>query len=50
MQLHHSKHHQAYVTGLNTAEEKFHEAAAKKDLTTQISLQQNLKFNGGGMC
>ncbi|KAJ3052698.1 Superoxide dismutase [Mn], mitochondrial [Rhizophlyctis rosea] len=48
MQLHHSKHHQAYVTGLNTAEEKLHDAVSKNDITTQISLQQNLKFNGGG--
>lgn len=48
MRLHHSKHHQAYVTGLNTAEEKLHEAVAKNDLKTQISLQGMLNFNGGG--
>ncbi|TPX65933.1 hypothetical protein SpCBS45565_g04837 [Spizellomyces sp. 'palustris'] len=49
MQLHHSKHHQAYVNGLNQAEEKFFEAKAKNDLREQISVQPLLKFNGGGM-
>ena len=29
MQLHHSKHHQTYVTMLNQTEEKFAEAQAK---------------------
>lgn len=29
MQLHHSKHHAAYVTNLNVAEEKLAEAKAK---------------------
>ncbi|KNC99586.1 uncharacterized protein SPPG_04974 [Spizellomyces punctatus DAOM BR117] len=48
MQLHHSKHHQAYVNGINQAEEKFFEAKAKNDLKEQISLQPLLKFNGGG--
>jgi len=45
MRLHHTKHHQAYVNGLNAAEEQY----AKADSTTrQISLQSALKFNGGG--
>ncbi|KAI8925859.1 Manganese/iron superoxide dismutase, partial [Entophlyctis helioformis] len=48
MQLHHAKHHQAYVTNLNVAEEKLHEAVAKNDVGTVISLQGALKFNGGG--
>lgn len=29
MQLHHSKHHAAYVNNLNATEEKYHEALAK---------------------
>ncbi len=31
MQLHHSKHHAAYVTNLNVAEDKFMEAKAKSN-------------------
>ncbi|CAG8564801.1 1061_t:CDS:2 [Racocetra fulgida] len=48
MQIHHSKHHQAYVNGLNTAEEKFEQALRDQDVTGQIALQSALKFNGGG--
>uniref|UniRef100_A0A8C3RFR9 Superoxide dismutase n=1 Tax=Cyanoderma ruficeps TaxID=181631 RepID=A0A8C3RFR9_9PASS len=48
MQLHHSKHHATYVNNLNVAEEKYKEALAKGDVTTQVSLQSALKFNGGG--
>uniref|UniRef100_A0A3B2WBF0 Superoxide dismutase n=1 Tax=Mus musculus TaxID=10090 RepID=A0A3B2WBF0_MOUSE len=48
MQLHHSKHHAAYVNNLNATEEKYHEALAKGDVTTQVALQPALKFNGGG--
>ncbi|XP_068088135.1 superoxide dismutase [Mn], mitochondrial isoform X1 [Hyperolius riggenbachi] len=48
MKIHHSKHHAAYVNNLNIAEEKYAEAVAKGDVTTQISLQPALKFNGGG--
>jgi Fe-Mn family superoxide dismutase len=45
MTLHHKKHHQTYVTGLNTAEESYAKAASPKE---QIALQAALKFNGGG--
>ncbi|KAG7672915.1 putative Superoxide dismutase [Mn] 1, mitochondrial [Nannochloris sp. 'desiccata'] len=48
MELHHKKHHQAYVNGLNAALEKADDAANKNDLKTIISLQPAIKFNGGG--
>ncbi|KAF5889726.1 manganese superoxide dismutase, partial [Clarias magur] len=48
MQLHHSKHHATYVNNLNVTEEKYQEALAKGDVTTQVALQAALKFNGGG--
>ncbi|KAJ7216450.1 Mn superoxide dismutase [Mycena pura] len=52
MTLHHKKHHQTYVTGLNAAEESYAKlsAAPKSTSTTreQIALQAALKFNGGG--
>jgi len=48
MQLHYSKHHNTYVTNLNIALEKSHEAEAKGDLAAMIGLQQAIKFNGGG--
>ncbi|KAJ9600046.1 hypothetical protein L9F63_009663 [Diploptera punctata] len=48
MQLHHSKHHATYVNNLNVAEEKLKEAQAKNCVSTIISLQPAVKFNGGG--
>lgn len=45
MTLHHSKHHQTYVTGLNAAEETYAKAPSTKE---RIALQAALKFNGGG--
>lgn len=45
MELHHKKHHQAYVTGLNDAEKKYTDTS---DVKTRINLQAALKFNGGG--
>ncbi|KAK9808096.1 hypothetical protein WJX73_004762 [Symbiochloris irregularis] len=48
MELHHSRHHQTYVNGLNTALEKYADAEKKKDVAQLIALQSALKFNGGG--
>lgn len=51
MTLHHQKHHQTYVNGLNTAEESLAKATAQGDVKAAIDLQPALKFNGGGhMC
>lgn len=48
MELHYTKHHKAYVTNLNIALEKYHEAESKNDVDAMISLQSAIKFNGGG--
>lgn len=48
MELHHKKHHQAYVTNLNAALEKYKQAEQKNEIDQMIALQQAIKFNGGG--
>lgn len=48
MQLHHGKHHQAYVNNLNIAEEKLAEAVAKNCIRGQIEVAPAVRFNGGG--
>ncbi len=48
MELHYTKHHKGYVTNLNTALEKYHEAEEKRDVAQMIALQSAIKFNGGG--
>ncbi len=48
MELHHSKHHQAYVAGTNTALEQLEEARDKNALGTVNLLQKNLAFNLAG--
>lgn len=48
MELHYSKHHKAYVTNLNAALEKYHEAETKNNVSEMIALQAAIKFNGGG--
>jgi len=48
MELHHSKHHQAYVTGANTALEKLDEARASGNFAMVPKLEKDLAFNLGG--
>lgn len=48
MELHHSKHHQAYVTGANTALEQLAEARATGNLANVNKLEKDLAFNLGG--
>jgi Fe-Mn family superoxide dismutase len=48
MELHYSKHHKAYVTNLNAALEKYHEAESKNEIASMVALQSAIKFNGGG--
>ncbi|CAI5519354.1 unnamed protein product [Closterium sp. Naga37s-1] len=48
MQLHHAKHHAAYVAGYNKAAEQLDAARGKGDTETVVSLQRAINFNGGG--
>ena len=48
MELHHSKHHQAYVTGANTALEQLAEARATGNFANINKLEKDLAFNLGG--
>ncbi|MDR2896643.1 MAG: superoxide dismutase [Propionibacteriaceae bacterium] len=48
MELHFSKHHQAYVTGANTALDKLAEARTSADYGTISKLEKDLAFNLGG--
>lgn len=48
MELHHSKHHKAYVDGANTALEKLAEARDKNDFANVNKLEKDLAFNLGG--
>src|SRR6185295_4564678 len=48
MQLHYSKHHQAYVNNLNAALEKYAAADKKSDIAAMIALEPAIRFNGGG--
>ncbi|KAL4447307.1 hypothetical protein ABPG77_007340 [Micractinium sp. CCAP 211/92] len=48
MELHHKKHHQAYVNNVNKALEQYQEAEHKDDVAKMIALQSAIKFNGGG--
>ncbi len=48
MELHHGKHHQAYVTGANTALEQLAEARATGNFANINKLEKDLAFNLGG--
>ena len=48
MEIHHGKHHKAYVTNLNKALESYMEAQSKGDLAKMMVLHKAVKFNAGG--
>jgi Fe-Mn family superoxide dismutase len=48
MELHHGKHHAAYVKGANTALQKLHDLRGKGDFAELTMLEKNLAFNVSG--
>jgi len=48
MELHHDKHHAAYVKGANTTIEKLQQAREKDDLSTLAGLEKALAFHLSG--
>jgi len=48
MELHHDKHHAAYVKGANTTIEKLEQAREKDDLSTLAALEKALAFHLSG--
>jgi Fe-Mn family superoxide dismutase len=48
MELHHDKHHAAYIKGANSALEKLDEARDKEDFTRVGALEKALAFNLSG--
>jgi len=48
MELHHDKHHAAYVKGANNALERLHDLRGKGDFTALSMLEKSLAFNVSG--
>jgi Fe-Mn family superoxide dismutase len=48
LELHHNKHHAAYVAGANTTVEKLAEAREKNDFAAINQLEKNLAFHVSG--
>jgi len=48
MELHHSKHHNTYVTSYNQAMEQFQAAESKEDIAAQNALLPLINFHSGG--
>jgi hypothetical protein len=48
MRVHHTKHHDAYVTNLNASLDKYAKAEAAGNVSEMIALQGAIRFNGGG--
>ena len=48
IELHHGKHHRAYVTNANVQIEKLHEARTKKDFASIAAVERALAFNVSG--
>ncbi len=48
LELHHDKHHKAYVDGVNSTMEKLEEVRASGDYSTIVGLQKTLAFNLSG--
>ncbi len=48
VRLHHDKHHQSYIDGLNKAEEKVAEARKKGDFSLMKHWERELAFHGSG--
>ncbi|WP_276356717.1 superoxide dismutase [Cohnella caldifontis] len=48
MRIHHDKHHQSYVDGLNNAEKKLEEARRSGDFALVKHWERELAFNGAG--
>jgi Fe-Mn family superoxide dismutase len=49
MEIHHKKHHAAYVNNLNIALEKYTAAEKSNNIAEMISLQSAIKFNGNAL-